>query len=97
MKLAPEQRLAVWRLSRRMGCNTAETHRRLVSVALYALGMDPAAQGDLDLLSAASATEACAEKVYAAVVDCWCETSPHAHDRLEVERDASRTTAEARS
>ena len=92
MKLAPEQCLAIWRLSRRMNCDTAGTHRRLVSVALYALGMDPAAETDARTLTLAAVGPEEHGKSFDAVAEAAAESWGGAADWSRAERDASRTT-----
>jgi len=90
MKLAPEQTLAVRKLARRMDCTTAETYRRLVSVGLYVVGMDPAAETDARVLTLAAVGPEEHEKSFDAVAEAAAESWGGAAVRSRAERDASR-------
>ena len=95
MRLAPEQRLAVRRLSRRMGCDTSETVRRLVSVALYAVGMDHSAEGDVIALAVAAVGEEDSATIFNGIAEANADAWGPAADRTRAERDASRSTPSA--
>ncbi len=91
--LAPEQRLAVQTLSRRMGCDTTETLRRLVSVGLFAVGMDHSAESDLEAVATAAVGAGEYATVFNAIVDANAEAWRPASEVTRAERDASRSTA----
>ena len=90
MRLGPGQRLAVRTLARRMGCDSREAERRLISVALFALGMDYSAESDLTALAVAAGGEEDYAVPFNFIVDSNAESWSPASDLTRAEGDAAR-------
>ena len=85
------------KLARRMGCDTREAQRRLLSIALFLLGMDHSAETDLMGLAKAAVGEEDAGTVFNYCVNSNAEAWPPAAELTRLERDAQREATEARA
>ena len=88
VRLAPEQALAVWRLSRRMNCDLAEPQRRLISLALFAVGLDHSAEADLTAVAEAAVGQEGAATIFNAIAESNAESWHLAAAMTRAERDA---------
>ena len=89
-RLEPEQSVAVWRLSRRMGCDLAETQRRLISLALFAVGLDHSAEADLTAVAEAAVGQEGAATIFNAIAESNADSWHLAASVTRIERNTSR-------